>query len=887
MNTVAQGAAVTSARYAAFEAAGTRQYPLALEPVVLGGGSTVWLVEEGGVDLFHVAVIDGVPAGVRRHVCRIAPGAVVMDRPGSAGSALIAVPLSGTVWLRLEHGGAALKQQATTAGLFDAMEDDWRTCLQRALGNLPADALASGASHVALLDFLELRAASAVAAERAAIHARVGIEALTMRHALSSVARVLSPSDDTAPAAGGNPLYGACAIVLAAAGLTLRNQDTIMAADDTRVWLARFCRRNRLAQRQVDLGGMGWWQKDLGPLLAFRADDGRPIALVPDASGYLLIDPDDGSRCQVNEAVAATIARRALMFFSSLPSGKLRFRDLLQFSLAGSTSDYRRLVLCGLAGGALGMVMPFVTRILVDSVLPGANRSELLQLVLMLTLSAAGVAAFSFSRGLAANRIRTRLGNSMQAAVIERMLALPAPFFREHEAGDLAQRAMGIESILQKISGTAESAVFGWVFGLFSLFYLFFLSPGLGMLAVVMVGLKVIWTLALNYRALRVQRHGAKLSGEIASRVFQLLSGISKLRAQGAENRAFALWASLFSRQKSLDVKVRRIGISLATVDSAYGLFCSMAMFAAVAFLVPDMRAGEFISFSAAFGQFLGATMALSAALTGMLAIVPMYERAVPILETVPESSGEAQSPGVLSGAIDVSSVSFRYNPDGPDVLKELSINIRAGEFVALVGPSGCGKSTLCRLLLGFERPHSGAIYFDGQDLAGVDRMEVRRQIGVVLQHGQLTAGDIFSNIVGASRLSMDDAWEAVRMAGMESDLRSMPMGMHTLISEGSSTISGGQKQRLMVARAIVRKPKILLFDEATSALDNTTQAIVAKSIATLKATRIVVAHRLSTIMGADQIYFIDQGCVLESGTYDQLMQINGRFTALAERQLA
>lgn len=889
MSTVAydQDAAAAPGRHPAFEACGTRQFPLALEPVVLGGGNTVWLVEEGGVDLFHVAVIDGAPAGVRRHVCRIGPGALVIDRPGTPESALVAVPLSGTTWLRLEHGGEALRQQPGAADMLDALEEGWRTCLQRALGSLPPDALAPGANHVALLAFLEQRTVDAVAAERAAIRARVENETLTMRHALSDVAQVLSPSDEAPPAASGNPLYGACAIVLTAAGMGLQSQGGMIAADDTGAWLAKFCRRNRLVQRQVDLKETGWWRKDLGPLLAFRVDDGKPVALVPDALGYLLIDPQSGSRCQVNEGVAATIAHRALMFFSGLPAGKLRFRDLLHFSLSGSRGDYRRLILCGLAGGALGLVMPLVTRILVDSVLPGANRDELLQLVLMLTLSAFGVTAFSFSRGLAANRIRTRLGNSMQAAVIDRMLALPAPFFREHDAGDLAQRAMGMESILQKISVTAESAVFGWVFGLFSLFYLFFLDLGLGMLAIVLVGLKVIWTLALNFRALRVQRHGAKLSGEIASRVFQILSGIAKLRAQGAESRAFALWASLFSRQKSLDIKVRRIGITLDTVDGAYGLVCSMAMFAAVAFLMPDMRPGEFISFSAAFGQFLGATMALSAALTGMLAVIPLYERAVPILQTVPESSDVAQPPGVLSGAIDVSAVSFRYNADGPDVLNGLSINIRAGEFIALVGPSGCGKSTLCRLLLGFEQPQSGAIYFDGQDLAGIDRVAVRRQIGVVLQNGQLMAGDIFSNIVGASRLSMDDAWEAVRMAGMENDLRTMPMGMHTMISEGSSTISGGQKQRLMVARAIVRKPKILLFDEATSALDNTTQAIVTKSIATLKATRIVVAHRLSTIIGADRIFFMEQGCVAESGTYDQLMQLNGRFKALAERQLA
>jgi ATP-binding cassette subfamily C protein len=886
MSALASEAVVEPGRYAALEPSGTRLTPLALEPVLLGAGDALWLVEEGGVDLFHVAIANGVPTGARRHVCRVGPGAAVIDRPGVESSALLAVALSGTVWLRFEDGGAALKERPDTAATLQSLEDGWRACLQRALSGLPADALEPGSSHLAVLAFLEQRARDALAAEHAAMYASARSEALTMHHALSDVAHVLSAPDEAVHVDSGNPLYGACAIVLQAAGIAIRSHGGLLAADGSGAWLEKFCRRNRLSQRQVDLSAADWWRKDLGPLLAFRTDGDRPVALVADGTGYLLTDPTTGSRCRVNDQVAASLSRGGLMFFSSLPAGKLGFRDLLQFSLVGSRRDYRRLVGFGLAGGALGMVSPFVTRLLVDSVLPSAKRSELLQLVLMLALTAIGVAAFAFSRGLAANRIRTRLGNNMQAAVIDRLLSLPTPFFREHEAGDLAQRAMGIESILQKISGTAESAVFGWVFGLFSLFYLFFLDLGLGLLAVLLVGLKLMWTLGLNYRALLLQRSGAKLSGEIASRVFQILNGIAKLRSQGAENRAFALWATLFSRQKSLDVRVRRVGVTLGTIDGAYGLVCSMAMFAAVAFLMPDMRPGEFISFSAAFGQFIGATMALSTALTGMLAVIPMYERALPILEAVPESADSAQAPGLLSGAIDVSGVSFRYNADGPDVLKNLSISIGAGEFVALVGPSGCGKSTLCRLLLGFERADSGAIYFDGQDLAGLDRVAVRRQIGVVLQNGQLTAGDIFSNIVGASRLSMDDAWEAVKLAGMESDLRSMPMGMHTMISEGGSTISGGQKQRLMVARAIVRKPKILLFDEATSALDNTTQAIVTNSIATLRATRIVVAHRLSTIIGADRIFFIEQGRVVETGTFQQLMQLNGRFKALAERQL-
>jgi ATP-binding cassette subfamily C protein len=865
---------------------GQRETPLALQPVLLGAGDTVWIVEEGGLDLFHVAIDNGCPVGARRHVCRIGPGEALVDRPGLLTSALMAVALSGTVCLRLENGGAAPLADPAVAGIIRRLLEGWSARLLRAWPGLPAEAADPRATQCVLLTLLEQRAQEAAAREQAAIDAKALSEADGLGRALSGIAQVLAASDAPAPG-GGSALHACCAMVLHASGRALDKQIAAPpATSDTERWLELFCRKHRLAKRRVALSGPAWWREDLGPLLGFRATDGAALALVPDARGYLLTDPADGSRRQVDEAIAAGLARQAIMFFNILPGGPVRFRELLRFGLAGSGRDRWRLLGFGLAGGALGLVTPFVTRLLVDKVLPGANRGELGQLVLMLLISAVGVTAFTLCRGLAAMRVQARLGNSTQAAVIERLLCMPAPFFRDHEAGDLAQRALGIDSILQMIGNTAEGAIFGWVFGLFSLFYLFFLDVRLALLAVLLVGIELSWTLGLNYWALLLQRKGARISGDIASRVFQILNGVAKLRAHGAEPRAFALWANLFAEQKTLDVQVRRISITLATMDAGYSLVCSIVVFAAVAFLLPGTQTGQFIAFSTSFAQFLAATLALNAALSSTLAVIPLYERARPILETVPESGEGQHAPGELSGAIDISGVSFRYSADGPEILSGVSLHIHAGEFIALVGPSGCGKSTLCRLLLGFERPQAGAIYYDGQDFAGLDKVAVRRQLGVVLQNGRLMAGDVYTNIVGAAPLSMDDAWEAARLAGLEDELRNMPMGMHTLISEGASTISGGQKQRLMVARAIVRKPRILLFDEATSALDNRTQAIVAASIAELKATRIVVAHRLSTIMGADRIFFIEGGRVVETGTYAELMQLNGRFTALAERQL-
>ena len=213
-------------------------------------------------------------------------------------------------------------------------------------------------------------------------------------------------------------------------------------------------------------------------------------------------------------------------------------------------------------------------------------------------------------------------------------------------------------------------------------------------------------------------------------------------------------------------------------------------------------------------------------------------------------------------------------------------MKINAGEFVAIVGPSGCGKSTLFRLLLGFEQPEAGSIFYDAQDLKGLDLNSVRRQIGVVLQNSTLFRGDVFANIIGSKPLTLDDAWEAARLAGLDNDLRQMPMGMHTVITDGGGGLSGGQRQRLMIARAIVSKPRILLFDEATSALDNNTQAIVSRSLEGLKATRIVIAHRLSTVQNADRIYVFDEGNVVQSGTFTELIQQDGLFAALAKRQL-
>jgi ATP-binding cassette subfamily C protein len=296
---------------------------------------------------------------------------------------------------------------------------------------------------------------------------------------------------------------------------------------------------------------------------------------------------------------------------------------------------------------------------------------------------------------------------------------------------------------------------------------------------------------------------------------------------------------------------------------------------------------GSFLAFSAAFGIFMTGVTNLSNTLINVLEVVTLWKRSQPILTAEPEVDPDKSDPGRLKGQLIVDHVTFRYRQDGPLTLDQVSIEANPGEFIAVVGPSGSGKSTLLRLLLGFEVPIDGTIYYDGQDLGGLEVTAVRRQLGVVLQNSRINAGTIFENISGNALISVTEAWTAAEMAGLADDIRALPMGMHTFISEGGTNFSGGQRQRLMIARALALKPNILLFDEATSALDNRTQAIVTASLDSLGVTRIVIAHRLSTIRNADRIYVMQAGRVVQQGRFEQLVRQDGLFAQLALRQMA
>jgi ATP-binding cassette subfamily C protein len=533
-------------------------------------------------------------------------------------------------------------------------------------------------------------------------------------------------------------------------------------------------------------------------------------------------------------------------------------------------------------------MLPALTGVLFDSVLPAGDRPQLLQLTLVLLAAALGQAGFAVTRSIALLRIEGRVDAALQPAVWDRLLTLPAPFFRRFTAGDLASRAAAVGTIRQLLSGATADALLVAVFSAWNMGLLFYLDRHLALWALVPVSALLLVVGLAAWRMLAHQRPAQHVRQRLAGRVLQYVASIAKLRVTASEPRAFARWAEEYVAQRRLELRARLVRGWMSVGSTAVPITGALLVYwrAAHEHDAGALQTGVFLGFSAALGGFLAAVGTLGESLLSALAAVPLWDSARPILDAEPEEDPVKDQAARLSGHLEVVRVSFRYDRNAAPVLDDVSLEVRPGEFVALVGPSGCGKSTLFRLLLGFERPESGSILLDGQGLDRLDPVSVRRQMGVVLQNGRLLPGTVFSNIVGASvRFGLDDAWEAARMAGLEPDIREMPMGMQTAVSE--ETLSGGQKQRLMIARALVHRPRVVLMDEATSALDNPTQRIVARSLDGLRASRIVIAHRLSTVRNADRIVVMRAGRIAESGRYDELMANGGEFARLASRQLA
>ena len=724
---------------------------------------------------------------------------------------------------------------------------------------------------------------------------RQQLNKITTEKALKGLASLLEPEEANKLAAD-TPLLVAAGAVAHVLGVEISPPSASEDPTQTKEPLDAIARASKLRLRQVLLRGQ-WWTKDNGPMVAYLqaedAEDRIPVALLPvKGSRYELLHSKTLVRSPVDESLATELEPTATFFYRPLPDGDLNAITLLKFAFHGRSRDLLTILATGIITSLLGMAVPQATAILIDEAIPYGNEGLLFQLGLALLAVAFGRACFQFAQAIATMRIETGSDATLQAAVWDRLLKLHTAFFRTYSTGDLQSRVSSITAIRRKLSGSALDGILSGTFALLNLALLFYYSARLTVLALFVACLVAVVTILSGLLLLKKQRPLLELDGELYGLMVQLINGVSKLRIAGAEPRAFAQWGEKYRQQLILDLSTQRIEDAVSIFNNITPTLTAIGLFALSTTLLDSMgmgsfTAGTFLAFNAAFAIFISGATRLSYTLIDVLDIIPLWQRAQPILSARPEVNLQKSDPGRLSGQICLESVTFRYREDGPLILNNVSIQANPGEFIALVGPSGSGKSTVLRLLLGFETPISGTVYYDHQDISGLDITAVRRQLGVVLQNGRISAGTIFENISGGAIISLDDAWRAARMAGFAEDLESFPMQMHTVISEGGGNLSGGQRQRLIIARALALNPKILLLDEATSALDNRTQAIVSESLDALNVTRIVVAHRLSTIRHADRIYVIKSGRVVQQGTFDELAEEDGTFAQLIKRQVA
>ena len=538
----------------------------------------------------------------------------------------------------------------------------------------------------------------------------------------------------------------------------------------------------------------------------------------------------------------------------------------------------------------IGMLTPMATALVLDTAIPDSDQRLLLELGLGLNTASIGLGLLSLAQGVVAIRMSVATDAATQSALWDRLLSLRPSFFKRFSSGDLLSRASAVGDITRELNGTTLGTMLSSLMAVLNLGLLLYYSASLAWIAVAMALLTGSVTVVGGYFIRRYNVTLLEMSGEFFGLVTQMISSVSKIRVAGAEERAFALWVRKYSQQLSLIRKSQSAEDYVIVVNQAVPTISTILLFWFGAELLTGsgadgMSVGIFLAFNTALAIFVGGTTSLGTAFVQILDTLAKSKRIVPILEAESEASESKSDPGRLSGAIALSHIDFRYSDDGPMILDGVNFTAEPGEFVAIVGPSGSGKSTLFRLLLGFESPESGVISFDGQDLVGLDITAVRRQLGTVLQSGVLNAGSIFENIGAGAFITLDEAWEAAEDSGLAADIRAMPMGMHTMVSEGGGNFSGGQRQRLLITRAIVTRPSILLMDEATSALDNRTQAIVSESLERRKVTRLVIAHRLSTIQNADRIYVLDRGMVVQTGTFEDLSNTEGVFASLMARQ--
>jgi NHLM bacteriocin system ABC transporter ATP-binding protein len=938
----------------------------ARRPYALHESAEILQLIDGHADLFAVPIADGSRSGVRRHLCRITNGGLLLGLSNAAANApapayaILAVgcqgatarrrdptsiddlaaldiwiasfatamaeasdkwnvptmeigvrvtleagqqlraPSQGVAWLVVESGEFVIMRGpsvcratdlampfasgmwgeargATTLRIFDS-------------GTLPRDSIwpAMDRFHDVAMQCIAAQCRAAWDVERQRFHERARKAVLHSGRMTGELAAVLMNKHKSASLIeGDDPLLDACRLVGDALTTPFIAPPERDRSEQGPAGAAEIARSSHVRARGVLLRGT-WWRDDVGPFVAWRGDKRAPTAVISSSRGYVVVEPDTASRRRIDAEAARELRPEALMFYPPLPSSAASLKSLATFCLRNGAADIARILLYAFVISVIGLVPPLITQVLFDSVIPRTEWNQLTYCAIGLVMGAIGIASFRALQGVAILRLEGRLDSRLQTGIVDRLLQLPIAFFRRFTAADLTDRTLGIEAIRRVAVGHSVQGMLAGIFALFNFGLMFYFSVSLALIALALTSVRAIAIAASCALRLHHERQQFGINGKVQGLVLQLLTGIGKLRVADATYRGLGMWARGFADQKRHFIASQRIANLLGIFEAAFPILATLLIFVGAERQLNDLTfdSGQFLAFLLAFGQASDAVREVGAAIGAGLIALPRMDRLKPLITEPKEIEGQRNPPGKLSGEIELEQVTFRYVSSGPTILDKVTLQIRRGEYIAIVGPSGAGKSTIFRLLLGFEKPESGTILFDGKPIDTLDVAAVRRQLGVVLQNGKLTTGSIYENICGGTQLPLEDAWQAARLAGLDADIAAMPMGMHTMIAEGANTLSGGQYQRLMIARALVHKPRILLFDEATSALDNRTQSIVASSLAKLNVTRVVIAQRLSTVRNADRVIVLAGGKIVQSGTCAELLAVPGMFSEFVKRQL-
>lgn len=634
-------------------------------------------------------------------------------------------------------------------------------------------------------------------------------------------------------------------------------------------------RRIRLTQK--------WYKDCIGAILGFLREDNSPVALIPYGFGYKF--EYKGRIVRLNKKNASLLNDDGYCFYKPFPNKKLTPIDLITYAIGTRTVKDVVIILSFMGiSTLLGLLMPKVSYFLYSTVVDSKSIALLFSTVFFYLCVTISTSLFSNYQMMYSNIVSTKMTVAVEAATMMRTLSLPASFFRQYSSGELAQRTSYLSSLCQTLMSLVFSTGFSSLFSLVYISSIFEFAPGLVIPSIIVIVLTISFSLLTTFIQQKLSKQMMEDTSKLSGIAYAMVSGIRKIRISGSEKRAFARWAKIFAKTSAIQYNPPTFIKVNTVISSAISLMGTIVMYFFAIKTGVDLA--QYSAFTAAYGMVFGAFSSIASIAMTSSNIKSTFDMARPIMDCEPEMQDNKEVLTKINGSIELSHVSFRYSDNMPLVINDMSLKIEPGQYIAIVGKTGCGKSTLIRLLLGFEKPQRGSIYFDGKDINSIDLKSLRRKIGTVTQDGKLFQGDIYSNIViSAPHLSMNDAWQAAEIAGIADDIKQMPMGMRTLLTEGGGGISGGQRQRLVIARAIAPKPKVLIFDEATSALDNVTQKKVSEALDSLNCTRIVIAHRLSTIKHCDRIMYLENGKIVEDGTYEQLIAKKGLFAQLVDRQ--